>query len=155
MTSLADPRGSGSLGEPKEPRQVVERLVELFKTNNAELAAQLYAEDVVIDDPMYGEQVVGRDAALRAFGDWFRAFLIVDFEVVESVVEGSRIAVHWRWRAIHQGEYMGVPPSGGEFDGWHLMLFDTRDGLISRDLTCWDCTQFLELRRHVEQPDTA
>ena len=82
MTSLADPRGSGSLGEPKEPRQVVERLVELFKTNNAELAAQLYAEDVVIDDPMYGEQVVGRDAALRAFGDWFRAFLIVDFEAL-------------------------------------------------------------------------
>jgi steroid delta-isomerase-like uncharacterized protein len=138
----------------KDPRQVIECLVELFKTNDAERAAQLYAEDVVIDDPMYGKQVVGRDAALRAFGDWFKAFRILDFAVVESVVEGSRIAIHWRWRAIHQGEYLGVPPSGREFDGWHLMLFDTRDGLVSRDLTCWDCTQFFALRELARRPGT-
>jgi steroid delta-isomerase-like uncharacterized protein len=130
----------------ESPREVIERLVELFKTNDAERAAEIYAEDVVIDDPMYGERVEGRAAAVAAFGDWFRAFRIVDFELVESVVEGSRIAVHWRWRAVHQGEYLGVPPSGREFDGWHLMLFDTRDGRVTRDLTCWDCTQFFALR---------
>jgi steroid delta-isomerase-like uncharacterized protein len=133
------------------PREIIERLVELFKTNDAELASRIYAEDVVIDDPMYGEQVEGRQAALEAFGDWFRAFRIIDFWIVESIVEGSRIAVHWRWRAIHQGEYLGVPPSGQEFDGWHLMFFDTKDGHVSRDLTCWDCTQFFALRDRAEE----
>ena len=108
------------------PREVVERLVELFKTNDAQQAAEIYAEDVVIDDPMYDERVEGRAAARTAFGDWFKAFRILDFEVVESIVEGSRIAVHWRWRAVHQGDYLGVPASGREFDGWHLMFFDTR-----------------------------
>jgi steroid delta-isomerase-like uncharacterized protein len=142
---------SDSFGGQTNPRQVVERLVELFRTNDAELAAEIYAEDVVIDDPMYGEQVAGREAARGAFGDWFRAFRILEFEVVDSIVEGSRIAVHWRWRAVHQGEYLGVPPSGAEFAGWHLMFFDTHDGRISRDLTCWDCTQFFELRRLAEQ----
>ena len=134
-----------------EPLAVVERLVELFKTNDPNAAAALYAEDVVIDDPMYGNTVRGRSAALQAFTDWFKAFRILDFEIVESIVEGTRIAIYWRWTAIHQGEYLGVPPSGREFTGWHLMFFDTKDGYISRDLTCWDCTQLFALSELSEQ----
>jgi steroid delta-isomerase-like uncharacterized protein len=129
-----------------EPRAIVDRLVELFKTNDAAAAAAIYAEDVLIDDPMYGHRVQGRSAAMEAFHDWFKAFHILDFEIVESIVQGTRIAVHWRWTAIHQGAYLGVPPSGRAFRGWHLMFFDTREGHITRDLTCWDCTQFFALR---------
>jgi steroid delta-isomerase-like uncharacterized protein len=135
----------------QEPGAIIERLVDLFKTNDPDVAATSYAEDVVIDDPMYGHPVHGRAAALQAFSDWFEAFRILDFEIVESIVEGTRIAVHWRWTAIHQGEYLGVPASGREFRGWHLMFFDTKDGHISRDLTCWDCTQFFALRDASEQ----
>jgi steroid delta-isomerase-like uncharacterized protein len=130
-----------------DPRAIVERLVELFKTNDASAAADIYADDVIIDDPMYGHAIQGRSAALQAFTDWFKAFRILDFDIVDSIVQGTRIAVHWQWTAIHQGEFLGVAPSGREFHGWHLMFFDTKNGQISRDLTCWDCTQFFALRK--------
>ena len=98
----------------------------------------------MIVDPLF--DVVGRDAAVEAFAAWFDAFRITSLEVVERVVEGSRVALRWVWTGVHQGEYLGVPASGREFSSWNVILFDTRDGYISRDLSTWDCTQYLKLK---------
>ena len=112
--------------------------------NDPVAAAAVYSEDVVIVDPLY--DVVGRDAAVEAFRAWFDAFQITTLEVMESIVEGSQIAVRWVWTGIHQGDYLGVPASGREFSSWNVIFFDTRDGCISRDLSTWDCTQYLKLQ---------
>jgi steroid delta-isomerase-like uncharacterized protein len=133
-----------SNSQASEPRRVIDALVEVIRTNDAEAAAALYSDDVVIHDPLH--DVVGHEAAVKAFQAWFDAFKVLSFEVVESITEGSRIAVHWKWRAVHQGEYLGVPPSGKEFEGWHVLICDTKDGKVTRDISCWDCTQFLELQ---------
>ena len=127
-----------------EANAVVDRLVAAMLLNDPEAAAAVYSEDVVIVDPLF--DVVGRDAAVEAFAAWFDAFRITSLEVVERVVEGSRVALRWVWTGVHQGEYLGVPASGREFSSWNVILFDTRDGYISRDLSTWDCTQYLKLK---------
>lgn len=138
-----------------DARAVIERLVEAFLTNDAATAADVYSEDVVITDPMYDHDVHGREAALEAFGAWFAAFRMLDAEIIETIAEGSRIALYWKWRAIHQGDFLGVPASGREFVGWHLFFFDTKDGRVTRDLTCWDCTQLLALQEQSREATTA
>jgi steroid delta-isomerase-like uncharacterized protein len=130
--------------EVSEPRRIIDLLVEAIHTNDPATAAALYSDDVIIHDPLH--DVVGHEAAVKAFAAWFDAFKVISFDVVETIAEGTRIAVHWKWKAIHQGEYLGVPPTGKEFNGWHVLICDTRDGKVSRDLSCWDCTQLLELQ---------
>ena len=126
------------------PEVVVDRLVEAMLANDPVAAAAVYAPDVVIVDPLF--DVVGREAAVEAFAAWFDAFRITSLEVVERIVDGSRIAVRWVWTAIHQGDYLGVPASGREFSSWNVIFFDTRDGFVTRDLSTWDCTQYLALK---------
>jgi len=130
--------------EHPDPRAVVDRLVEAMLKNDPVAAAAVYSDDVVIVDPLF--DVVGREAAVTAFAAWFDAFRITSLEVAESVVEGSRIALRWVWTAIHQGPYLDIPASGKEFKGWNVIFFDTREGLITRDLSTWDCTQYLALK---------
>lgn len=127
-----------------DPSAVVDRLVEAMLKNDPVAAAAVYSEDVVIVDPLF--DVVGRDAAVDAFRAWFDAFQITSLEVVERIVEGPRIALRWVWTAVHQGEYLGIPPSGRAFRSWNAIFFETRDGYITRDLSMWDCTQYLELQ---------
>jgi len=127
-----------------DPNEVVDRLVEAMLTNDPAAAAAVYSEDVVIVDPLF--DVVGRDAAVEAFAAWFDAFHVTSLEVLERIVDGSRIAVRWVWTAIHQGEYLGIPPSGREITSWNVIFFETRDGSIARDLSTWDCSQYLELQ---------
>jgi steroid delta-isomerase-like uncharacterized protein len=128
------------------PGAIIDRLMSAFESNDAEIAAAVYSQDVVITDPMYDHDVEGRDAATETFRAWFRAFRMLSTEIVETITQGSRVALYWKWTAVHQGEFMGVPASGKEFDGWHLMFFDTADGHVTRDLTCWDATQLLALQ---------
>lgn len=133
-----------------DPGPAIDRLVDAMRTNDPEAAAAVYAEDVVIVDPLY--DVVGRDAAVEAFRAWFDAFRILALEVREAIVQGSQIAVRWEWTAIHQGDYLGVPATGKEFATWDVILFDARDGYVSRDLSTWDCTQLRKLEALQDQP---
>ena len=134
---------------PDDPIAVINRLAEAIRANDAEAAANTYAEDVVLVDPRFN--TVGRDGALQAFEYWLGAFEVTSFEVAETIVQGSRVAVHLKWSALHRGEYMGVPATNQYFSGWNVALFDTRDGYVSRDLSVWDCTQLIALQELAAQ----
>jgi predicted ester cyclase len=127
-----------------DPIAVINRLADAIRANDAEAAANTYAEDVILVDPRYN--TVGRDGARDAFEYWLGAFEVKSFEIAETIVQGSRVAVHLKWSALHRGEYMGVSATNQLFSGWNVALFDTRDGYVSRDLSVWDCTQLLALQ---------
>lgn len=129
---------------PETPVQIIDRLAAAVRSNDAEACAAIYSEDVVIIDPLF--DVVGRPAAVEAFGAWFAAFRVLDLEITERIVDGSRIAVRWDWRAIHQGSYLDVPASNAEFSSYNIIFFETRDGEVTRDLSTWDCAQLLKLQ---------
>jgi steroid delta-isomerase-like uncharacterized protein len=128
---------------PETPVQIIDRLAAAMRANDPEACAAIYSEDVVIIDPLF--DVVGRPAAVEAFGAWFAAFRVLDLEITERIVDGSSIAVRWDWRAIHQGAYLDVPASGAEFASYNIIFFETRDGEVTRDLSTWDCSQLLKL----------
>ncbi len=128
------------------PRRVVEELAEAVKANDANRCVAIYSEDCVIIDPLY-DNVVGQDAALEAFSAWFDAFEVHHLEVVDTIVEGDRIAVVWRWSGVHKGDYLDVPASGKQLSSWNMILFDTRDGKVTRDLSTWDCGQLRALEQ--------
>jgi steroid delta-isomerase-like uncharacterized protein len=129
-----------------DPRRVVEELAAAVKANDAARCVAIYSEDCVIIDPLF-DNVVGRDAALEAFSAWFDAFEVHDLEVVDTIVEGDRVAVVWRWSGLHKGDYLDVPASGKQLSSWNMILFDTRDGKVTRDLSTWDCGQLRALEQ--------
>jgi steroid delta-isomerase-like uncharacterized protein len=131
------------------PVEIIDRLAEAMRSNDPRAAAAVYGEDVVIKDPIF--DVVGRDAAVEAFAAWFSAFRVLELEITERISEGSAIAVRWEWRAIHQGAYLGVPASGREFTSSNVIFFHTRDGYVTRDLSTWDCSEFLRLAAQHEE----
>ena len=133
-----------------DPRAVVDALVSAVLARDANRAAALYAEDVVLTDPVF-EDVVGREAAREAFEAFFSAWEIHDLEIVDTLVEGDRIVVRWSWTALHTGEYLGVPATGKEFSTWNVIIFDMANGLVTGDLSLWDASQ---LRRLEELADS-
>jgi steroid delta-isomerase-like uncharacterized protein len=135
-----------------EPVAIVKRLAEAILTNDPEACAAIYSEDCVIVDPHY--DIVGRDGARQAFAYVFNAFRFDSLEIIETITEGSRIAVHWTWTGFHKGEYIGIPATNRTFSTWNAIFFDTKDGYISRDLSIWDTTQFLKLQAQQQSAAT-
>lgn len=129
--------------------EIIVNFANTVPSNDVELMAALYADDLILSDPLY-DNVTGKEGIRAAMRSWYQAFRCVSFEIVETMVDGSRIAGHFNWVAIHQGEFMGVPPSGREFSSWVISLFDTRDGLFTRELATWDVTQLWRLQAQQE-----
>lgn len=72
------------------------------------------------------------DQVLEWFGDLFRAFPDMEFEVLETLAEGDKAAVRWRATGTFNGEgrFEGMAPTGGSvvMEGCDLLTIE--DGLI-------------------------
>jgi steroid delta-isomerase-like uncharacterized protein len=95
----------------EENKALVRRFVEEFwNQKNLSAADELMAADVVIHMPT-GE-VVDLDG-LKEFAEmWRGSFPDWHSTFEELIAEGDRVAERWTGRGTHQGELLGIPPTG-------------------------------------------
>src|SRR5918997_1476543 len=68
-------------------------------TGNLDAAAELFAPDRV-------EDAKQQAASIR------RGFPDLESTIEDLIAERDKVVAHWRAQATHQGEYMGIPPTG-------------------------------------------
>jgi predicted ester cyclase len=70
--------------------------------------------------PEYVEHLPTGDISLEQLKHYapkfFAAFPDISITINDMVAEGDKVAVLVNWRATHQGEYMGIPPTGKKID---------------------------------------
>ena len=86
----------------------------------------------------------------QAFRDavayFFDAFEVRAVEVSDVLVEQNRMAVCWRWTALHRSRYLDVEATHRVFSTVTTMWLTTRAGQITRDMSVWDAAEYLRLR---------
>jgi ketosteroid isomerase-like protein len=76
----------------------------------------------------------GKEAYRARLPDFLAQFAGLQYEVVDTIVEGDRAAVRYRLTANFQGHPLDIPG---------VMVFVVRDGLIARRTDVWDSLTFL------------
>ena len=67
----------------------------------------------VSHDPSSPEDMGGGVEGTRRFTEMYRnAFPDIQMSVEDMIAEGDKVVTRWTVRATHQGELMGIPPSG-------------------------------------------
>jgi len=56
------------------------------------------------------------EAAKQEAADFRRGFPDVISTIEELIAEGDKVVARWRGRATHQGNYMGIAPTGKEVE---------------------------------------
>jgi steroid delta-isomerase-like uncharacterized protein len=88
------------------------RLVEEFiNKGNTAVAEALVAEDHVGLEPSPGHEQ-GREGLLASNARMRTAFPDLEWTIEEQVAEGDKVACYIVWRGTHQGEFLGIPPTG-------------------------------------------
>jgi steroid delta-isomerase-like uncharacterized protein len=54
----------------------------------------------------------GREGFKQTVAAFFRAFPDTHSHVEDMIAEGDRVAARGHWTGTHQGEFMGIPPTG-------------------------------------------
>lgn len=113
-----------------DPRQLVSRLhSELFASGDLATLDHFFAPDVVSHDMPPGLPQ-GIEGVRRFFAIFRDAFPDVQVRVDEIVVEGDRAAVATTIEGTHEGELLGIAPTGRRVSVTGIDLVRVADGRI-------------------------
>ena len=86
---------------------------EVWNKGNLAFIDQVTAPNFVSHDPVSPENTGGGVEGVRRFAEMYRsAFPDIQMTVEDVIAEGDKVVTRWTVRATHQGELMGIPPSG-------------------------------------------
>ena len=125
--------------------QVLKRETEAWNAHDADGVAACYAEDAVLYDVGLPEALRGRAAIRDSVAGYLAAFSDFHAEVGESIVSGSRAAQEWRVSGTHDGELMGIAPTGKNATTYGCGTAEFgEDGLIHRGANYWNAAALMQ-----------
>ena len=125
---------------------VVRRFMEEFKNKaNLDIVDQLFAPDFVLHLP--GKAIPPGPAGQKMVGKAiFSAFSDVQVSVEDTIVEGDRVVERHRARAVHTGEFNGVPATGRKVYWTENHIYRIKDGKIAE---AWSEVSFHDLMAQI------
>jgi steroid delta-isomerase-like uncharacterized protein len=94
---------------------------DLFSRGDLDAANEILSADFLDHLPREEERSI--EELKRYVGIYRSAFPDIQDTVEEIVAEGDKVVVRWRSRGTHQGEFMGVPPTGRDVTFTGMRLF--------------------------------
>ncbi len=126
-----------------ENEQVVLRFFEEFcNGRRGEVADEIIAPDYVSHGPQ-APPATGPDE-VRARVGLYQEAVAGHWDVKEIFSVGDRVVARWVGSGRHEGELMGVAPTGAPIEVDAISLFRIADGKITEEWTVWDALGLLQ-----------
>jgi steroid delta-isomerase-like uncharacterized protein len=95
----------------EENKAVVRRMFEAYNKHDLAALEDLCAPDYVWHGPAgFGDMDLA--AMNQVMPAWFAALPDMHWTVEDLIAEGDKVVVRYTCRGTHQGEFMGMPPTG-------------------------------------------
>ena len=111
-------------------------------THDVDVIAADFTDDGVVESPSLGTQR-GRQAIAQGYARWFAAFSDVELFIDSVVAEGDQAAVISRMTGTHQGEFMGLPPTGKRIEFQFVALQRFENDKIAHERRIYDFSGLL------------
>lgn len=110
-------------------KAVVRRLFEeVFNQQHTAVLDQILAPDFRTTFPATAP---GREGFKQALAAFFRAFPDNHNHVEDMIAEGDRVTVRGHLTATHQGEFMGIAPTGKQVQVQYIDIWVVENGKIT------------------------
>ncbi len=105
---------------------------------NLDVFDETNAPGYVLRNPSVPEEVRGIEG-IKGFASMFLgAFPDLRFVIEEQIAEGDRVLTRWSSSATHQGELMGIAPTGNRTGVSGMTLSRVSGGKLAEDWNNWD-----------------
>jgi len=115
--------------------------------------AEVYAEDIVLHEP--DEDVRGVEG-LKQFVSMIRS-AIPDLHITleDDIAEGDKVVSRWSAQGTHQGELMGIAPTGNQVTITGVTIHRIKEGKIVEEWENWDALGLMQQIGAVPSPEEA
>jgi steroid delta-isomerase-like uncharacterized protein len=96
----------------EENKAIVQSALEAFNQGDWDAVDRLFAADYVDHDPSRAGLPPGPEGVKQAWSMFRVAFPDLQGVIEDMIAEGDKVVVRGVVRGTHQGEMMGIPPTG-------------------------------------------
>lgn len=136
---------------PEENKRIASRFPEEVATGgDIHLINEICAEDVVEHSPL-GEHR-SREALLNQSKYIHAAFPDLSVTIEDVLAEDDLVVHRLIFRGVHEGEFMGIEPTGAEVEIWNMLFTRIEDGQIAERWLLPDMLGLLQQLGSVDPP---
>lgn len=122
-----------------EIRDLVERFTtEAWNGGNLDLIDELFAPDYVGHDAPRPEPVWGPQGMKDFLRMYHRAFSDAEIVLDDVIIAGDKVVTRWTGRGTHDGDLMGISPTGTHVVFTGIRIFRVANGRIAEGWVVWD-----------------
>ena len=122
----------------EQNKAIVRRLFEEPWKGNLKVVDELIDRKYVGYDPSNPEPLRGPDGFKEFVSAYREAYPDVRITVNDQIAEGDKVATRWTGRGKHDGELMGIGPTGKQVTVSGLTLSRLANGKVIEEYTNWD-----------------
>ena len=111
---------------------------------NLEATDAIIAHDYVGHIATLPEPVRGIEAFKQVIMLYHFSSPDIRFEIQDQIAEGNKVATRWIARGTHQGEFMGIAPSGQRLSVTGMSFHRIENGRIQESWDDWDALTMLQ-----------
>ena len=113
-------------------------LEEAFNGGNLDVVDELVAPEFVNHDAALPEPAIGIEAAKASITGYRDAFPDLRLTIEQQLAEGEFVTTRWSARGTHQGDLMGMTPTGKQATVSGITIDRIVDGRFVESWTNWD-----------------
>lgn len=140
-------------GIEEQNKEIVERFVrEVVNGGNYGVADELFAEKYVRHDPTIPEEMRGPEGFKETVEMWRTGFPDVEMTLEEMIAEGDIVAFRATETGTHEGEFMGIEPTGERYEVTGNVMHRLEGGKLTETWACFDMLGLFSQLGVVEMP---
>ena len=112
--------------------------------------AEVYADDVVLHEP--DEDIIGIEGMTRFLSMIRGAFPDMRVILEDALAEGDKVVSRWTGQGTHQGELMGIAPTGNRVTITGITIHRIEDDKIVEEWSNWDALGLMQQIGAVPSP---
>ncbi len=112
--------------------------------------AEVYADDVILHEA--GEDIVGIEGLAQFVSMMRSALPDLRITIEEDMAEGDKVVTRWIAQGTHQGELMGVAPTGNQVTATGITIHRIEEDRIVEEWSNWDALGMMQQIGAVSSP---
>ena len=112
--------------------------------------AEVYANDFILHEA--GEDIVGIEGLTQFVSMMRSALPDLRITLEDDMAEGDKVVTRWIGQGTHQGELMGIAPTGNQVTITGITIHRIEDGKIVEEWENWDALGLMQQIGAVPSP---
>jgi steroid delta-isomerase-like uncharacterized protein len=117
---------------------------EVFNEGNLDAVEEIFAPDYVLHDPTSPEEIRGTEGISQYVSMYRTAFPDLQQTIEEQIAEGEKVATRLTGRGTHQGELMGISPTGNRVEAPGIVINRISGGKIAESWANYDAMGMMQ-----------